>query len=334
MALTPGIRTWIVVLCTGFVAGLAFSYILGDLDPERYLIKELTLGPVEIPFIVLTAVCTRKYGWLAGFGLSLFGGLGSAALFLPGYSATPVIYLKAAVTGVIIGERGWFRKTFTSRLIVASLPGFILAFVFGLPLMMHGVSHGMLEDIRKEALGIYTSFMAPEDAKNAADNALMVMKGLFTVGFAVFTLSSIILSWLAFIATGWILRRMKGEGEPVPPFSAYSLPFHVIWVFLVSFGLMLLEFKPLYTIALNVCLTTAVLYGVQGMAIVAFHMNRASMGRFPRVMFWLMFFITLAFSGVFLVCTGIIDNWYSLRPAPSGSQKGGNGEGTHHETDS
>ena len=334
MALTSGLKTWIVVLGTGIVAGLAFSFILGDLDPSRYLIVELTFGPVELPFIVLAAVCTRKYGWLAGIVFSLLGGLGSAAPFLTGHSVTPMIFFKAAATGVIIGERGWFRKTFAFRLFAASLPGIILACMLGFPLAMQGVSPEMLENIRKEMLGIYTSLMAPEDARNVADNALTVMKAIFTVGFAVFTISSIILAWLSFLVTGWVLRRMKLDPEPVPPLNMFSLPFHMIWVFLASFGLVLLEFKPLYPIALNVCLTVAGLYGMQGMAIVAFHMNRASVGRFPRVLFWLMFFITLIFTGVFLICTGIIDNWYNLRTAPPGSKKGGNGEEPHHESDS
>lgn len=334
MALTPGIRNRLIVPGIGFAAGLGFSLLIGGLDPARYLLEELTLGPFEIPFIVLAAVCTRLYGLRAGIVFSLFGALGSAAPFLTEYSSTIVIFLKVAATGVIIGENRWFSKTFTARLTVSSIPGFIVACFFGLPLIIQGVSPDLLEEIRKEALGIYTSFMAPEDAKNAADNALLVMKGLFAVGLAAFTLSSIILAWLSFLATGWFLRRTKRDSEPVPPLKAFSLPFHVIWVFLVSFGLVLAEFKPLYPIALNLCLITAVLYGTQGMAIVVFHMNRASMGRFPRVLFWLMFFITLAFSGFFLACIGIIDNWYNLRKTPTVSDKGGNREEQHHESDS
>jgi hypothetical protein len=36
-----------------------------------------------------------------------------------------------------------------------------------------------------------------------------------------------------------------------------------------------------------------------------------------RALFWLFFFITLAFSFFVLILIGLIDNWVSLRPAPA-----------------
>jgi len=51
----------------------------------------------------------------------------------------------------------------------------------------------------------------------------------------------------------------------------------------------------------------------QGIAIVVFHMNRMSLGRLPRVIFWMLFFVTLAFSSIMLVGIGILDNWFKMR---------------------
>ncbi len=95
----------------------------------------------------------------------------------------------------------------------------------------------------------------------------------------------------------------------------------------MSFGLVLSEYEPTFVIALNVFGVMAGFYGIQGMAIVSYYMNRTSMGRLPRILFWLIFFITLAFSGVFLIIVGVIDNWYHLRFALSSSNTGGKEEG-------
>jgi hypothetical protein len=333
MARIPDTRTWIAVPVAGLVTGVLFSFLIGELDAARYLVEELTFGPFEIPFIVAVALCVLKFGRLAGGVFALFGFIGSGVVFLPGFTTTSLIFLKVAATGMIIPEPWLQEKPFGVRLSAASLPGFFLGCAIGIPLVIHGVSPEVLEDIRKEALGIYTSFMSPDEAKNAADNAMTVMKGLFAVGLALITLNSIALAWLSFLVTGWAARRARIESEKVPSIVTFSLPFHMIWVFLASFALVLTEFKPVFPVALNLCLVTAGLYGFQGLAIVAYHMNRASLGRIPRVLFWLMFFITLAFSGIFLVCVGIIDNWFNLRTAPPGPGVGGNGEEHRHESD-
>ena len=200
--------------------------------------------------------------------------------------------------------------------------------------MIGGIPAETLEDIRKEAESMYVSFMSADDARNASENAIYVVKAVFGAGFAVFFLNSVMLTGIAFIATAWTQRKMKREPEAVPPFRDFRLPFHVIWVFLVSFGLVLLEHGPSYPVALNVCLAAAGLYAFQGTAIVVHHMSRSSIGRLPRILFWLMFFITIGFSIFFLAFLGMIDNWYSLRPLVQKPDPGGEREDSDHEGDS
>ncbi len=120
----------------------------------------------------------------------------------------------------------------------------------------------------------------------------------------------------------------------LPPFNEFAMPFHAIWLFLASFGIVLTEYQAVYPVALNICLVFAGLYGAQGVAIVVHHMKRASFGRIPRILFWLMFFITIAFSSMFLALIGIIDNWYNLRPSSPVPPKGDAQEGNEHEGDS
>ena len=327
MAFSPRNHLWILIPGAGLLAGLIFTLLMGSMDASRYLLNQLTIGPAEIPFIVLAAVVARKYGWINGGIYTIAGTAASCALLIPDLTLTPGIFLKTAFTGIIIGEPGWFGGRFTWRLAAASFPGALLALAVGLPLIIGGVSQETLESIKQEALGMYKAFMNPDNAKNSAENALMMMKGIFKVGLSILLLSSVVMAWLSFLFSGWVMKKAREVPEPVPPLDAFSVPFHAIWLFLVSFGLVLSEYEPTFVIALNVFAVTAGFYGFQGMAIVSYYMNRTSMGRLPRILFWLIFFITLAFSGVFLIIVGVIDNWYHLRFALSSPHTGGREEG-------
>jgi len=318
---------WILIPGAGLLSGLIFALLMGGMDASGYLLNQLTVGPAEIPFIALAALIARKYGWRMGVIYTVFGMTGTCSLLIPNLTLTPGIFFKTASTGIIIGESGWFSGRFTWRLAAASLPGAIMALAVGLPLIINGASPDTLESIKQEALGMYKAFMSPENAKNAADNALVMMRGVFKVGLSILILSSLVIAWLSFLFSNWVMKKVKEVPEQVPPLYTFTVPFHAIWLFLASFGLVLSEYDPTFGIALNIFGVMAGFYGFQGLAIVTHFMNRTSMGRIPRILFWLIFFITLVFSGVFLIIVGVIDNWYKLRFVQSPSNKDGKEEG-------
>jgi hypothetical protein len=73
-------------------------------------------------------------------------------------------------------------------------------------------------------------------------------------------------------------------------------------------------FNQVMPVALNLLAVMAALYGMQGFAIIMYHLTRISMGRLPKILFWVIFFLTIVFSGFILVIIGVIDNWFDLRP--------------------
>ncbi len=334
MKLLSDNRASIVVPGAGFLLGIVFSLVFGDLDPYRFVVEELTMGPVEIPFILAAAYVIGRFGWKMEFVFTLCGVIGSWSAFAPSYSVTPVVFLKNALTGMAIGGGLFLNGPFARRLMAASVPGVLVAGFYGLPLVYGGVPETILEDIRREAADIYSPFMSPDDAKNAAENAVFMMKEVFGVGFTVFFLNTIFITWVSFVFFAWLELRSGRRSETLPRFSEFSMPFHAIWIFLASFGLVLTEYQSVYPVALNICLALAGLYGAQGVAIVTYHMKRAAFGRIPRILFWLMFFITIAFSSMFLALVGIIDNWYNLRPSSPVPPTGDTQEGNDHEGDS
>ncbi|MCE5249283.1 YybS family protein [bacterium] len=324
----------IVSLGAGVSAGALFTWIVGDIDAAHYVVEFLSIGPIEIPFIVLAAVLSRKYSWGMGAVYTLIGTAVSLFMAYPGFSVTSVIFLKTALMGVVLGESAWFGGRFTGRLAAVALPGFVLAVAFGFPLIAGGVPADVLDDIRNESLEMYKAFMSNDDAVNAVENALYLFKFFFRVSLGILFLGSLVVSWLSFLGARWLMVRLREEPEPVPPLYAFALPFHAVWLFILGLGLYLGEFKPLLPVALNLLFIMAFLYGIQGLAVVMHFMNRVSMGRFPRVFFWLIFFVTITFSFVILIFTGIIDNWFNLRSLPFSTQTNGEEEENKDESDS
>ncbi|MBN1290470.1 MAG: DUF2232 domain-containing protein [Candidatus Latescibacteria bacterium] len=332
MTTSAQIHKLLVSSGAGIFAGALLTWIVGDFNAAYYLVELMSIGPLEIPFIVLAAVIVHKFGWQMGIVFTVSGTVVSMSMFVPEVSIASIIYLKTALTGVIIGEVRWFGSSFTKRLFAASLPGFILAFVFGMPLIFKGVSPETLEEIKQEALEMYQAFMSQDNAKNAVENAMVMFKFFFQASLGIFFISSLVLSWLSFHVNRWILIKIKEEVEYIPPMYTFTVPFHAIWLFLAGLSLYIFEFKPLFPVTINVLFIMAGLYGIQGLAIVMYHMNRIAIGPVPRIFFWLVFFITITFTIILLIITGIVDSWINLRSVPLSSQNNGHEEENEHES--
>ena len=297
----------------GFLLGILFNAISGDLDAASYLLELMSMVFVEPLFVVFFAVFARKYDWIYSTGFALLGFAGS---MLPDYtlkSITPVIFLKDAFTGIILGKREWLSLRFTLRFAAVSLPGLILSVFIGYQLVLHGVSPEILDGIKQESLDLYNKFMSKDDALNAAENALIFLKSIFSLGFALTFLFNMNLIWFSFLFSGFILPKFRETVEEIPKFTDFKLPFHAVWLFIISAGLWLTGFQPLMPFATNLLAATAGLYAIQGLAVVLHNFNRISMGRLPRIAFWVIFFLTLGFTAAVMVFVGLLDNWFSLR---------------------
>jgi len=300
---------------SGIGLGAAFTFVIGDISSPHYLLELMSTILVEVPFVAAYALLARKSGWACTLFCIVTGVLASYAMTLPGFSLTPVIFLKAAVTGVILGNMTWCAGSFLRRLFVVSAPGIVFACIFGIPIILHGVLPRVLEEIRTDSLDVYRMFMSEDDALNAIENAMYFFQGVFRVGFAVYILYAVMLSWFSFYFTGWLMGILRETGEYLPPLYTFKMPFHTIWVLLFGAGLWVGELKPVYPVTLNILAVMAGFYGLQGLAIVIYHMNRLSIGRLPKILFWVIFFLTIIVTGVVLVFIGIFDNWFNLRPA-------------------
>ena len=328
------VRLSIVLL--GFVLSIAagglFSYIAEDTIPARYVLQLTSFFLVETPFIAFYAFLSRKYGWKWFIPLSAAGLAASFAPFLPGFSVTPFILLKIILMGLIIGRQTWFSQSFFERMTAAVTPGLVLALVFGGLILYRGISPVETEQIRAETLAVYSAFMQGDDAGNAVDNAMGFFQVLFKISIAFITIFSVIECWIAFMLSNLLFARFREIRETLPPFNRFKIPFHFIWMFLASGLLTVIEVPGVTPFMTNILAAMGGLYCFQGLAIATYHLNRVSRGPLLKILFWVIFFITITVTGVVLILVGIIDNWYNLRMLPT--VPGGKREGIIDESNS
>ena len=317
------IRGSIVLL--GFILSIAagglFSYVAEDTTPARYLLQLTSFFLIEAVFITFYAFLARKYGWKWFIPLAAAGLIASMVYFMPHFSITPVVFLKVMLLGLVIGQKNWFAGSFFNRMAATITPGLILALVFGCLIIYRGITPAETDQIRTETVDVYNALMQPDDAQNAADNAMLIFGTLFKISIAFITIFSLIEAWIAFMLTNWLSGRLRQDQELLPLFYTLKIPFHLIWVLLVSAFFVVLEVPAVSSFMLNILAIMAALYCFQGLAVAAFHLNRVSRGPLPKVLFWVIFFITIGVTGIFLILTGIIDNWYNLRALPTTGNK-------------
>jgi hypothetical protein len=302
-----------LTLAFGLLSGLVFAGLMGTLDSADYLVELFSVGIIEVPVIIFIAILTGRYGWRYALMMVTLGLVAVFSLTAEEYSVTGIVFVKVALMGVTLGEQSWFSGSFTRRLTGVAIPGFMLGLIMGVPMLIHEVDPEILERIRQDAISMYSAFMTEDQALNTADNAMSMFAAIFRVAVALHVLSAFAFAWLAFMGARILMPRFGVEAEPVPRISEFTVPFHAIWVFLATFGLLLSGIEQLFPVALNGFIIMAALYLIQGLAVVMHVMNRLELGRLPRILFWVMFFVMIGAIGVVLLVIGVSDNWFRFR---------------------
>lgn len=130
------------------------------------------------------------------------------------------------------------------------------------------------------------------------------------LGVGVLGQAGIILAlvWLGIKALGMAPQRWR-----LPPFTAWRVPFYVVWVLVLGLGLLVTRQPVLANAGLNLTLLAAGILSVQGTAI-QFHVTGRLMSGAGRVVYWAVmgiFFAPLVMaSGVVL---GLVDQWWDIR---------------------
>ena len=284
---------------------------------------------IGLGLVVGVAYLYHRYEWKAVLP-------GAAAVILMTVVSGEVTGLPFVIAPLVLGTIGGYTfkkgKSFTFFLVTAA---FSLAVLFGVYFYAMVIFEkvdfvGML---RGELVRFLNTARAPEDIKSQFLSDFDGSKDdiIARVPFSSF-LNAVILAGLAFVAVRKFFSRLP-NAEPVAGLEYFKLNEYFIFVLIAGLGIYLLIDKAHYSAVsnagLNAVLISALLYFVQALGIVKFHLIKRGAPTYilPLALvtmtimgIWILFFLFVLLAGF-----GTLDVWADFRKL-SKQDAGGSGE--------
>lgn len=134
--------------------------------------------------------------------------------------------------------------------------------------------------------------------------------------------SSTFLSYINYVLTISVLKRLGYKVEGLPPLTHFRLPKSILMGTFLIIGLTMaikyLEIVNYQTLVLNVFVIFQLIYLIQGLAVVSYFMIALRLGRFPRILIFLFLFFNQ--TGLFLLAMiGFTDSFVNFRKLQTNS---------------
>ena len=296
-------------LCAVTTAILFASYIL--IPPAGFILGLLAPFPVAV---------TR---FRQGRAAALIVALGGTALLAVGFDVwIALLYLaQCGITSLLLPELlycgfGGARSiAWTVALNLALYGVILLALIIGdgqTPHQLHAVAVKEIQGSVAQALQIY------KQTNITGDDFELLKKSMTDAADLFVTIYPALVTVLLFAMAGCNLALLKrtapalGFRVRIGRFSGYRNPEMLVWLLIVA-GFAMLSAVPAVTVgALNVLIVLAVLYFLQGMAVIATMTARFSPGAMLRTAFYLLL-IVQPYLAALIAAIGIFDLWGDFR---------------------
>lgn len=175
----------------------------------------------------------------------------------------------------------------------------------------------MLERSMEQALDMYRQMGMNQTQIEMMGESLRNVMNLMKVVFpALLVVASIIDTFINYILSQLILKRLGYPAKKVPPFSEWSLPRWVVWGFILGIIFLIsgqhYKIEGLTTVGLNLQYFSSMLFLVQGFSVVSFYLKKYNTNNLVRWLILVMIFITPFLVGI-LVWVGLLDVWFDYR---------------------
>jgi uncharacterized protein YybS (DUF2232 family) len=269
---------------------------------------------LPLPFIFFAMKHELKYTWVLLLATSIVTIIVSSAFNI----ATTLTF---GVAGIVLGSMYKKQKRPTEILLAGTI-AYIVILVVLYVVSVQFFEYNFIKEM--QSMMMQSINMAEQFMKAAGmqidEKQLKQMKQLpKLIGYAVpamVIVGALIMSWLTILIASPILKRLRFQVQPWPPFRDINLPksvlvYYVIFVIVATFVKME-EGSYLYTVLLNLNLIFPLLMAIQGFSFIAFFSHQKGYAKaIPIVIFILSFFVPILFSLVSFL--GIIDLGVSLR---------------------
>lgn len=121
----------------------------------------------------------------------------------------------------------------------------------------------------------------------------------------------LLISWVTAVLGNAMLPK-TGVTQPWTAYRYWKLPDKLIWALIISGIAAIMPVQAIRLIAINSLILIALVYSFQGLAILAFLLNKWNFPRFVRSIIYIMI-ILQSFGTVLLIVAGVADVWFDIR---------------------
>lgn len=234
-------------------------------------------------------------------------------------SAPYLVILTMGIAGFAINffafKNSSIEKTviYPALIIIGAICAFFIYSGFALSLSPWKVVEQFVDQVIEQNMQLYEQLPLEKEDISAMRNSKTMLVSFFTGIFpALSIIGSIMLVWLNVLMGRDFLRRAAIMLPRLEGLARWKAPEFLIWIFIISGGLLLLPDEQFRFFSLNIFILTGFIYLLQGLAILSCFFQTKNVPVFFRYIFY--FLIALQqFLVIPIVITGLFDIWIDFR---------------------
>ena len=272
----------------------------------------LLIVSVGSPAAVLLAC--RRYGAQRLLAPVVLISLCIAWLFDPSLGFAPFV-------GLIAGLQIERRKSYGQIIAAAAIPGVLQAL-----LLLVGQEVLPREEVVDQLLGQFEGLeQYPAGEGNSLREHLLLLMRILPGAMFTFMLFTAVMAYrLSQVAAGYLQVALP----QALPFGMWRPWNQLIWVLIAGLALLLLGSGKVEDLALNLMAVMAILYAVQGLAVLRFYIRRLGIPGLVELLFYLILVFTSSVALFLLAGLGLMDTWFDWRRLePAADQTPTEGDG-------
>lgn len=285
----------------------------------------LYVGPAVLPVagVILCfwspaplVVLYRRQGPRAGRRALAMAMAGALVMFAAmGGNWAGIYFAYFATLALVLGEAPFLGLDGDWAVAAAALAASLLVGLGLLALMVfsgHGLGalwNGFWADETKLALGLYKQAGVQSQALQAVNHTMRTVGHVVTrMGPGILLTMSLLLAWGNLLLS----RRIDvGQGRLVS-MAGWRAPDALIWPLVAALALMVFGGGVLFWAAANLALVLAVIYFFQGLAVLAYWLDKKNAPRLLRAGIYLLVAVEI-FMAVLVAAAGLFDTWFNFR---------------------
>jgi len=254
-----------------------------------------------------------RLGRWAGISIPL---IVSIVLSLSGPVAGLTYLVQFGLPGLVISEailRGFgVEKSFLLAMSTGMLLAFLVMsyFVSGQDVAFAEVVRGFVEKAIVESAGFYEQAgVSGEQIKEFASLAPVVAEAVSLIYPALMLVGFMIMFWLNVISLARIMKKVSGR-VPFGELDRWKAPEHLVWGVVLAGLIVFLDIGALKAVGVNSLIVLFVVYFLQGMAIVSYHLKKRGTSALLK---GLGYFVLVRYMGLLVAMIGLFDVWFDFR---------------------